>query len=94
MWGEVKPSDMVTIGAAVEGKNDGGTGGDTMDTAVDMEEGMSVRPDLIEAVSEPLVTSKASVAIMGCLLEDDTGGPGFNIDMPRELKTLLAALRL
>jgi len=43
VWGEVKPSNMVTRGAAAEGKNEGGT----MDTAVDMEEGMSVRPDLI-----------------------------------------------
>jgi hypothetical protein len=58
-----------------------------------MEEAMLVCPDLIEVVSEALVTSEASVAIMDGPLEDDEGKPEFN-DMPRELNTLLAALRL
>ena len=54
---------------------------------------MLVCPDLIEVVSEALVRSEASVAIMDGPLEDDEGELEFN-DMPRELNTLLAALRL
>jgi hypothetical protein len=58
-----------------------------------MEEGILLCPDMIEAVSEVLVTSEAVVAIVDDLLEDD-GEPEFNIDMPKEFNTLLAALRL
>ena len=83
----------MTKGAAGDRRNEGWAGEDTTDTAVDMEEAMLVCPDLIEVVSEALVRSEASVAIMDGPLEDDEGEPEFN-DMPRELNTLLAALRL
>ena len=65
-----------------------------METAVDMEEAMLVCPDLMEAVSGVLVTSEASATIMDRLLVEDEGGSEFNIDMPREVNTVLAALRL
>ena len=83
---------MVTRGAAGEGRHEGWAGEDTIDMVVVVEEAMSVCPDLMEAVSEVLVTPAGTGAIMdGCLEDDD----GVNIDdMPRELNTLLAALRL
>jgi hypothetical protein len=92
VWGEVRPSNMVTKGAAGDGRY---AGEDTTDAAVAMEEAMLVCPDLIEAVSEPLlVTSGVAVAIMDVFLKGNEGELEFNIDMPRELSTLLAALRL
>lgn len=57
-----------------------------------MEEVMLVCPDLVEVVSETLLAWEVADVIMG--FEDDEGAPEFNIDMPRELNTLLAALRL
>ena len=59
---------MVTGGAAGDGRY---AGDDTTDTAVVMEEAMLVCPDLIEVVSEVLVTSEAVVAIIDDFLEDD-----------------------
>jgi hypothetical protein len=56
-------------------------GDDTTDTAVAMEEAMLVCPDLIEVVSEALVTPEAAVAIIDGFLEDDEGEPEFNIDI-------------
>ena len=81
---------MVTRGAAGDGRY---AGDDTTDTAVVMEEAMLVCPDLIELVSEVLVISELEVAVAD-FLEDDEGEPEFNIGIPRELKTLLAAFRL
>ena len=91
VWGEARLSSTVTRGAAGDGRYGGD---DTTDAAVVMEEVMPVCPDLIDIVSEALVTSEVAVAIVDDFLEDDEGGPEFNIDMPRALNTLLAALRL
>ena len=79
---------MVTGGAAGDGRY---AGDDTTDTAVVMEEAILVCPDLIDAVSESLVTSDVTVAIVDDILEDNEGVLAFNIDMPRESNTLLAA---
>ena len=91
VWGEVMPSSMVTRGAAGDGRY---AGEDTTDRAVVIEEAMLVCSDLIEAVSEALVMSEAAVAILDDFLEGDEGKLEFNIDMPRELNTFLAAPRL
>lgn len=85
---------MVTGGAAGDGRYEAWMGEDTTDMADVIEEVKLVCSDLIEVVSEALVTSEATVAMTDCFFEDDEEEPEFNMDMPRELNTVLGDLCL